>query len=201
MVDSLRPSIAILSAAHGYRDPFTVQHQERVAKLAVAIGAHLGLDAQRLEVLRVAAIVHDIGKIAVPAEILGKPGALSDTEYALVKTHCAVGYGILQNLQSRHPIAEIAYQHHERLDGSGYPRGLSGEAILMEARILSVADVYDAMTSNRAYRPGMPADFVLDRLHSMAGSLLDTHAVEACQYCILTENSTDLGTQAARAAS
>ncbi len=201
MLEALRPCIAILSATHGYRDPFTVQHQDRVATLAVAIGTRLGLGAQRLEVLRLAAIVHDIGKIAVPAEILGKPGALSDTEYALVKAHCVIGYGILQNLPTPLPIAEIAYQHHERLDGSGYPRGLSGECILLEARILSVADVYDAMTSNRAYRPGMPADFVLDRLHAMAGRLLDPDAVEACQNCILTEFSTDSGTQAARAAS
>ena len=201
MLDSLRPSIAVLSAAHGSRDPFTVLHQDRVAELAVAIGARLGLGSQRLEVLRLAAIVHDIGKIAVPAEILGKPGALSDTEYALVKTHCAVGYGILQNLQSPLPIAEIAYQHHERLDGSGYPRGLSGDGILLEARILSVADIYDALTSNRAYRPGMPADFALDKLHEMAGRLLDAGAVEACQCCILTESSTHSGTRATRAAS
>jgi putative nucleotidyltransferase with HDIG domain len=201
MLHALRPSIATLLAVHGYRDPFTVQHQDRVAKLAVSIGAQLELDAQRLEVLRLAAIVHDIGKIAVPAEILGKAGALSETEYALVKTHCAIGFDILQNLQCPLPIAEIAYQHHERVDGSGYPRGLSGESILLEARILSVADVYDAMTSNRAYRPGMPADLVLEKLNSMAGSLLDIGAVEACQYCILTESSTDSRAQAARAAS
>jgi putative nucleotidyltransferase with HDIG domain len=201
MLDSLRSSIAVLSAAHGYRDPLTVQHQDRVANLAVAIGTQLGLGAQRLEVLRLAAVVHDIGKIGVPAEILGKPGALSDAEYALVKTHCAIGFGILQQLQCPLPIAEIAYQHHERLDGSGYPRGLSGAAMLLEARILSVADVYDAMTSNRAYRPGMPADFVLEKLRGMAGSLLDIDAVEACQFCILTESSTNFGAQATRAAS
>ncbi len=197
MLDSLHLSIAVLSAAYRCRDPFTVQHQDRVANLAVAIGARLNLAAQRLEVLRLAAAVHDIGKIAIPAEILGKPGALSDTEYALVKTHSAIGFSILQQLQSPLPIAEIAYQHHERLDGTGYPRGLSGEAILFEARILSVADVYDAMTSNRAYRPGMPADFVLEKLHEMAGTLLDIDAVEACQACILIESSTNFGAQAA----
>lgn len=197
MLEALRPSIAMLSAALDYRDPFTVRHQERTAQLAVAIGAQLGLGTQRLEVLRLAAMVHDIGKIALPAEILGKPGVLSDTEYALVKTHCAIGYGILQNLQSPLPIAEIAYQHHELLDGSGYPRGLSGEAILLEARIVSVADVYDAMSSSRSYHSGMPADFVLEKLHAMAGTLLDKDAVEACQYCILKDSSTNAGRQAA----
>lgn len=196
MLEPLRLSIAVLSAAHGYRDPFTVHHQDRVAQLSVAIGARLGLGAERLEVLRLGAVVHDIGKIAVPAEILGKPGALSDTEYALVKTHSAIGFGILQKLQSPLPIAEIAHQHHERLDGSGYPRGLAGEDILLEARILAVADVYDAMTSNRAYRPGMPSDFVLEKLRGMAGILLDIDAVKACQACILTDCSTHSDTPA-----
>jgi putative nucleotidyltransferase with HDIG domain len=183
---SINQSIAALTAAQGSRDPFTVQHQERVSSLAVAIGTQLGLAEERLEILRLAAVVHDIGKMAVPAEILGKPGALSGPEYALIKTHCVIGFGILQELQSPLPIAEIAYQHHERLDGSGYPRGLSGNRILLEARIVSVADVYDAMTSNRAYRAGMPADFVLETLRGMAGSLLDADAVEACQHCILS---------------
>jgi putative two-component system response regulator len=199
-LEALRPSIALLSAAHGYRDPFTVEHQNRVAELAVAIGSRLGLSAWRLEVLRLSAIVHDIGKIALPAEILGKPGALSDPEYALIKGHCVIGYNILGNLQTPLAIAEIVYQHHERLDGSGYPRGLTGADILLEARILAVADVFDAMTSNRAYRPGLPRDFVLGELHTMAGRLLDPDAVDACRNFILAGSLASSDAPAARPA-
>jgi HD-GYP domain-containing protein (c-di-GMP phosphodiesterase class II) len=201
MLDALRPTIATLSAAHRYRDSFAVEHQERAAELAVAIGVQLGLGLQRLEVLRLSAIVHDIGKIAVPAEILGKPGPLSDVEYAVVKTHCAIGYDILRHLHAPLPIAEIAYQHHERLDGSGYPRGLSGEGILLEARILAVADMFDAMTSHRAYRSGLPADFVLGELHAKAGRELDADAVEACRYVSLTGSLVRSGIQVVRPAS
>ena len=118
-LDSIRSSIAMLSATHGYRDRFTIEHEDRVGELAVAIGEELRLNARRLEVLRLAAIVHDIGKIVLPAKILGKPGALMDPEYALIKGHSAIGYNILQHLHTPLPIAEIAYQHHERLDGSG----------------------------------------------------------------------------------
>jgi putative nucleotidyltransferase with HDIG domain len=179
--DALRTCVALLSAVHGYRDGYTVEHEERVAMLAVGIGTQLGLAAPRLEMLRIAAIVHDIGKIAIPAEIIGKSGAYTDAEYALMKGHCLVSYNILSRLDTPWPIAEIAYQHHERLDGSGYPRGLSGSRILPEARILAVADTYDAMTSVRPYRPGLPRDFVLGELHHMAGQLLDPDAVDACR--------------------
>ena len=182
----LRRGVAMLSAAHGHRDPFTVQHQQRTADLAAAIAVRLGLRPVRVEVLRLTTIVHDIGKIAIPADILAKPGALSEHEYAIVKTHCAVSHDVLQRLQAPFPVAEIAYQHHERLDGSGYPRGLMGDSILPEARILAVADVFDAMTSNRAYRPGFAVDFVLGELQQMAGRLLDADAVEACRDCVLT---------------
>jgi putative nucleotidyltransferase with HDIG domain len=198
--DALRPSIALLSAAHGYRDPFTVEHQNRVAGLAVTIGSGLGLSAGRLEVLRLAAIVHDIGKIGLPAEILGKPGALSDPEYALIKGHCVIGYNILGNIHTPSAIAEIVYQHHERLDGSGYPRGLSGADILLESRILAVADVFDAMTSNRAYRPGWPRDVVLGELHTMAGRLLDPDAVDACRDFILAGSLANSDARACSAA-
>ena len=188
IVDALRPSIALLSAAHGYRDSFTVEHQDRVAALSVAIGIRLGLGDLQLEILRLAAIVHDIGKIAIPSEILSKPGALSDPEYALIKQHCVIGFNILGNLKSPMSIAEIAYQHHERIDGSGYPRGLRGVEVIPEARILAVADVFDAMTSNRAYRPGLPRDFVLGEMHAMSGRTLDADAVEACRQIALTES-------------
>jgi putative nucleotidyltransferase with HDIG domain len=185
MADSVHRSIAALSAAQACQDPLTVRHQERVADLAVAIGTELGLSRRQLAVLRLAAVVHDIGKMAIPPEILGKPGALSETEYAQVKAHCGIGFGILRALGSSLPIAEIAYQHHERLDGSGYPRGLSGDQIILEARIVSVADVYDAMSSDRPYRAGMAVDVALEQLHAMAGRLLDIDAVEACERCVL----------------
>src|ERR1035441_7886994 len=132
-LDLLRRGIAMLSAAHGHRDPFTVKHQQRTADLAAAIAVRLGLRPVRVEVLRLTTIVHDIGKIAIPADILAKPGALSEHEYAIVKTHCAVSHDVLQRLQAPFPVAEIAYQHHERLDGRGYPRGLMGDRIHLGA--------------------------------------------------------------------
>lgn len=189
LLDTLRLSIAALSATHGYRDPFTVEHQRRTAELAAAIGERLGLDRFKIEVIRLAAIVHDIGKIGVPAEILSKAGRLSEPEYAIVKTHCAIGHAILGQLRAPSAVAEVTLQHHERLDGSGYPGGLSGQSILIEARIVAVADVFDAMTSHRPYRPGRPADFVLGELQAMSGRLLDPDAVTACQRCILAESA------------
>jgi putative two-component system response regulator len=189
VIEALRQKIALLTAAYSYRDPFTIKHQNRVAELAVAIGSAIGLRALPLDVLRLAAIVHDIGKIALPAEILGKPGALTGPEYALIKTHCVIGRDILEHLHTPFPVAAIVCQHHERLDGSGYPLGLPGADILLEARILAVADVYDAMTSDRAYRPGMPSDFALGELQTMAGRLLDSDAVEACRQYILAQPS------------
>jgi putative nucleotidyltransferase with HDIG domain len=185
-LEAMRPSVAMLSAAHRHQDPITVKHEDRTAKLAVAIGVRLGLSPSRIEVLRLAAIVHDIGKIGVPRNILDKPGTLSEPEYAIVKTHCAIGHDVLQQLQAPFPVAEIIFQHHERLDGSGYPRGLSGESILLEARILAVADVFEAMTSNRSYRVAFLPDFVLGELQAMAGRLLDADAVDACRHYILT---------------
>jgi HD-GYP domain-containing protein (c-di-GMP phosphodiesterase class II) len=187
--DVLHTCIALLSAVHGYRDGYTVEHEARVAALTVGIGRQLGLSARKLETLRLAAAVHDIGKIAMPAEIVGKSGGYTEAEYALMKGHCLASYNILTKLNTARPIAEIAYQHHERMDGSGYPRGLAGSDILLEARILAVADVYDAMTSVRPYRAGLPRDFVLGELHQMAGRLLDPDAVEACRNFTLLDLS------------
>jgi putative nucleotidyltransferase with HDIG domain len=175
----------MLSAAHHYRDSFTVQHQHRTAELSAAIGVELGLTSLNIEILRLAASVHDVGKIAVPAEILFRSDALTDAEYAVIKTHSAIGQDILLRLQASFAVAEIVAQHHERLDGSGYPRGLRAAEILPEARILAVADVFDAMTSKRPYRDGLPLDFVLSELQGMAGRLLDADAVAACRTCIL----------------
>jgi putative two-component system response regulator len=188
-IASLGRSIAMLSAAHLYRDPFTVQHQHRTAELSAAIAVELGLSPLDIEVLRLAASVHDVGKIALPAEILFRPDALSDVEYAVIKTHSSIGQAILERLESRFAVAEIVAQHHERLDGSGYPHGLRAAEILPAARILAVADVFDAMTSKRPYRDGLSTDFVLGELHDMAGRLLDADAVAACRNYILRRDA------------
>ncbi len=188
-IESLERSIAMLSAAHQCRDPFTVLHQQRTAALAAAMAVELGFNPLDTTILRLAASVHDIGKIAVPAEILFRPDALSDVEYSIIKTHSSIGESILQRLESPFAIAAIAAQHHERIDGSGYPRGLQGAQILPAARILAVADVFDAMTSKRPYRDGLSTDFVLGELHNMAGHQLDADAVAACQQCILRRDA------------
>ncbi len=180
IASEIQAAVATLAAAHGHRDPFTCRHEARAAGVAVELGHLLGLASRRIEVLRLAALVHDIGKIGVPTEIVGKAGRLSPQEYALMQTHCDIGYDILNKLGSPDPIAEIAYQHHERLDGSGYPRGLAGDAILVEARILAVADVFDAMSSHRSYRPALPLEDVLAELRTQAGRMLDARVVDAC---------------------
>jgi putative nucleotidyltransferase with HDIG domain len=184
-MEALERSVMALSAAHQHRDPFTVWHQRRTAELSVEIAKELGLEARNIAVLGLAASVHDIGKIAVPAEILYRTEALSDGEYAVIKTHSTIGQDILQRLKSPFAVAEIIAQHHERLDGSGYPNGLRGEDISIEARILAVADVFDAMISKRPYRDGLPREFVFNHLQEEAGRLLDADAVAACCQCIL----------------
>jgi putative nucleotidyltransferase with HDIG domain len=188
-ISALERSIAMLSAAHACRDPYTVQHQQRTAALSAVIAEDLGLSHLRIVVLKLAASVHDIGKLAVPMEILLRPDALSDVEYAVIKTHSAVGQSILLRLESPFAVAEFAAQHHERLDGSGYPHGLKGAEILLEARILAVADVFDAMTSKRPYREGFSVDFVLGELHDKAGRVLDADAVSACRDYILRRDA------------
>jgi HD-GYP domain-containing protein (c-di-GMP phosphodiesterase class II) len=180
LLKALRPAIDMLARAHRYRDPQTCLHQERVAGIAVSMGAIMGLAPSRLDVLHLAAAIHDIGNLGVPAELVGKAGKLSDAESTLVRMHAEIGHDILLQLRAPFPIAEIVYQHHERLDGSGYPRGLRGDAILLEARILAVADTFDAMTSYRPYRAALAEDFVLAELVKMADVLLDRAAVDAC---------------------
>jgi PAS domain S-box-containing protein/putative nucleotidyltransferase with HDIG domain len=162
------------------RDPYTAGHQRRVGMLAQAIGAELGLDANRTEGLRVAGYLHDIGKMMIPAEILSKPGKLSSIEYQLLQGHAQAGYEVLRNVTFPWPLAEVALQHHERMDGSGYPQGLKGEAILLEARIMSVADVVEAMASHRPYRPGLGVDAALEEIALHRGTRFDQNAVDAC---------------------
>ena len=162
------------------RDPYTAGHQRRAAELMVAIGAELGFDARRQEGLRVAGYLHDIGKITIPAEILSKPGKLSAIEFQLIQAHPRAGYDVLKNVTFPWPVADVALQHHERMDGSGYPQGLKGEAILLEARIMAVADVVEAMSTHRPYRPGLGLDKTLAEIERGRGSAYDPEVADAC---------------------
>jgi PAS domain S-box-containing protein/putative nucleotidyltransferase with HDIG domain len=161
------------------RDPYTAGHERRVSELAVAISRELGFDEERVEHVRVAAMLHDVGKISVPAEILAKPGRLSAIEFALIKGHPQAAYEILDSIAFDFPLADIVVQHHERLDGSGYPAGLVGEAIPPEARVLAVADVVEAMISNRPYRAGLPLEAAMAELQEGAGARYDAGACAA----------------------
>lgn len=169
-----------ISLAMELRDSYTAGHQNRVAEIAVAIANEMGWSAERLTGLRLAAQVHDIGKLSIPGEILTKPGKLSKIEKDLLNEHCENGYNVLKDIPSPWPIAAIALQHHERLDGSGYPQGLTGEQIIPEAKVMAVADVFEAMRSHRPYRPAIPIDMVLAQLESEAGTKLDPDAVRIC---------------------
>jgi len=162
------------------RDPYTAGHERRVAELAVAIGAELGFDTHRQEGLRVAGHLHDVGKMAVPVELLVKPTRLSAAEFELVKAHPQAGYEILKDVEFPWPVAQVALQHHERVDGGGYPQGLQGNAILLEARIVAVADVVESMASHRPYRPGLGIDKALAEIERGRGSAYDAQVVDAC---------------------
>jgi PAS domain S-box-containing protein/putative nucleotidyltransferase with HDIG domain len=162
------------------RDPYTAGHQRVVADLARAIAQEMHLPPEQVEGIRMAGVVHDLGKICVPAEILSKPGRLSDIQFDLIKIHPQVGFEIMQNIEFPWPVAKIILQHHERLDGSGYPSGLKGDEILLEARILSVADVVEAMASHRPYRVSLGLDRALDEIVKYRGSWYEPAAVDAC---------------------
>lgn len=177
---ALDATVQALSTAVESRDPYTLGHQRRVATLACAIAVELGMDGERLRGLCVAAEVHDVGKIHVPIEILSRPGRLTDGEFALVKEHAESGYQILKGIAFPWPVARIVRQHHEKLDGSGYPLGLSADDILLEARILCIADVVEAMASDRPYRPALGVDVALEEVSLHRGRLFDSAAVDAC---------------------
>lgn len=162
------------------RDPYTAGHQARVADLACAIAEELGLDERRIEGLRLGSMIHDIGKISVPAEILNKPGKLSPPEFEIIKSHVWTGHDIIKDIDFPWPVADMILQHHERLDGSGYPQGLKGEAICMEARILAVADEVDAISGHRPYRPSLGLENALNTIEAERGKSLDAAAVDAC---------------------
>ncbi len=173
-------TIRSMGALAETRDPYTAGHQGRVADLACAIASRAGLDRNRTDGLRVAALLHDIGKMSVPAEILSKPSKLTAIELSLVRGHPKTAFEILKGTEFPWPIAEIILQHHERLDGSGYPQGLKGEATLLEARILAVADVVEAMASHRPYRPALGIDAALEEIKGQQGKLYDSDVVQAC---------------------
>ena len=180
LTEALSAMVAPMMAAMEMRDPYTAGHESRVAEISVAIGKEMGWSEDRLQGLRVAALVHDIGKISIPAEILTKPTRLTAGEWTLIHEHPETGYTILKDIPFIWPIAEIVRQHHEKLDGSGYPQGLKGDAILPEAKVLAVADIVEAMTAHRPYRPGIKLGVVLQQIQRDAGSLLDAEAVRIC---------------------
>ena len=183
-LDRLRETLlgAMRAIAHmvEMRDPYTAGHQTRVADLACAIARELLLDADRVEGLRLGAMIHDIGKISIPAEILNRPGRLSTPEFEIIKSHAEIGYEIIKDIDFPWPVATMVRQHHERLDGSGYPQGLKGDAICLEARILGVADTVDAMSAHRPYRPALGVEKALAVIEAGRGRTFDADVVDAC---------------------
>ncbi|MFC1901502.1 HD-GYP domain-containing protein [Chloroflexota bacterium] len=162
------------------RDPYTAGHQRRVAELARAIGRELELSESQALGIHIAGLLHDVGKIAVPTEILSKPGKISRYEFNIIKNHSRIGYEILQRIDFPWPVTKAVLQHHERLNGAGYPEGLSGEDLILEARILAVADVVEAMSSHRPYRPALGLESALREISESSGILYDSEAVAAC---------------------
>jgi putative nucleotidyltransferase with HDIG domain len=162
------------------RDPYTAGHQQRVADLATAIAGEMKLEDSRIDQLRMAAVIHDIGKMYVPSDILSRPGKLSNMEFSLIKSHSQSGYDIVKSMDFPCAVAEAVMQHHERLDGSGYPNQLKGDATLLEAKILAVADVIEAMSSHRPYRPALGIDAALHEIEQNRGKLYDADVVDIC---------------------
>jgi PAS domain S-box-containing protein len=183
-LDSLRKAVAttiqVLGTASEARDPYTAGHQNRVADLARAIATEMGIPNNTIEGIRMAGSIHDIGKLSIPSEILVKPAKLTDIEFSLIKEHSHSGYEMLKDVESPWPLAEIVYQHHERMNGSGYPRNLKGDEILMESRILAVADVVEAMASHRPYRPTLGIKAALEEIEKNKGILYDDNVADAC---------------------
>ncbi len=184
----LQSIIKAMSMAIESRDPYTAGHQQRVANLAAAIASEMGYAEEDIQNLKMACLIHDIGKISVPAEILCKPGKLSAAEFNIIKDHARIGYTILKEIEFPYPLAQVIYQHHERMDGSGYPQGLKGDEIHPHAKILAVADVVEAMISHRPYRPGIEMDLVLEEIQLEKGQLYDPKVVDVCVRIIKTTN-------------
>jgi len=183
-LERLRKSVGVtiqaMVSAVETRDPYTAGHQLRSADLTCAIATEMGFDQERIDAISMAASIHDIGKLSIPAEILSKPTQLSDIEFSLIKEHSKKGYEILKNVETDWPLAEIIYQHHERMDGSGYPRNLKGDEIIMEARIMAVADVVESMASHRPYRVALGVEAALEEIENNKGTLYDRDVVDVC---------------------
>jgi PAS domain S-box-containing protein/putative nucleotidyltransferase with HDIG domain len=183
-LESLRKSVGatiqVMVSAVEMRDPYTAGHQLRVADLARTIATEMGFPQEKIEGIRMASSIHDIGKLSIPSEILSKPTKLTDNEFSLIKEHSRSGYEMLKNVESPWPLAQIIYQHHERMDGSGYPRNLKGEEILIEARIMAVADVVEAMASHRPYRPAVGIEAALEEIEKNKGIIYDDAVADAC---------------------
>jgi len=178
--DALAGTVHIVSDTVEIRDPYTAGHQRRVTRLACAVGTKLGFPEERIDGLRVAGLLHDLGKMSIPAEILSKPTRLTEIEFALIQSHPQVAYDLLKSIHFPWPIAEIVLQHHERMDGSGYPHGLKGEEILSEATILAVCDVVEAMAAHRPYRAALGVDAALEAITKNKGELYSEDVVDAC---------------------
>jgi len=177
---AMKGTIEAMAVISEMRDPYTAGHQKRVAKLASAIAVSIGLPSDRVEGVRLAGLIHDIGKISVPHEILSKPGRLTTIEFNLIRVHPEVGYEVLKRVDFPWPLAQIVLQHHEVLDGSGYPYGIKADEILLEARIIGVADVVEAMASHRPYRPSLGIERALEQVEEFRGRLYDSKVVGAC---------------------
>jgi len=177
---SLMQTVEVATVLSEMRDPYTAGHERKVAEIAVAIGQEMGLDEHTVEGLRVAGFLHDIGKINIPSEILAKPGRLTQLEYEIIQGHPESGYSVLKDVDFPWPVAEIALQHHERIDGTGYPHKLKGDEILLQARITAVADVVEAMASHRPYRPGLGIEAALAEIERGKGTIYDSEASAAC---------------------
>ncbi|MBI5658061.1 MAG: GAF domain-containing protein [Nitrosomonadales bacterium] len=178
--NSLEDTVRAIASIVEMRDPYTAGHQVRVADLAAAIARQMGLPDEQMHAIHLAGVVHDLGKIKIPAEILSRPGKITDIEYSLIKVHPQAGYDILKGINFPWPIAQMVLQHHERRNGSGYPQGIKGDAILLEARILSVADVVEAMSSHRPYRPGLGIEAAMEEITKNCGKFYDPQVVDAC---------------------
>jgi HD-GYP domain-containing protein (c-di-GMP phosphodiesterase class II) len=177
---TLGATINAIAAAVETRDPYTAGHQRRVADLTRAIATEMNLPTDKIDGMRMAAIIHDIGKISVPSEILTKPTKLTDLEFGIIKTHAQSGYDIPKDIEFPWPIARIVWEHHERMDGSGYPKRLVAEETLLESRILCVADVVESMASHRPYRPSLGIGAALKEIENNKGTLYDAGVVDAC---------------------
>ncbi|HUW23220.1 MAG TPA: HD-GYP domain-containing protein [bacterium] len=177
---SMDATIDTMSKIVEAKDPYTAGHQQRVSQLATAIAKELNFSKEKIEGIRIASLIHDIGKIGLPTEILSKPTKLNDIEFNLIKGHSKIGYDILKSIDFSYPVAQIILQHHERLNGSGYPQGLKSEDILLEAKIIGVADVVEAMSSHRPYRPALGIDKALKEIFQNKGILYGPEVVDAC---------------------